>query len=330
MATRALVTGGAGFIGSHLVRELLARGENVRVLDNFSTGKRGNLSEIAEHIELIDGDIRDVDTCAAACEGRDAVYHLAALGSVPRSIKDPVTTDVVNIHGTLQLLIAARDANVQRFVLSSSSSIYGDRSEKYKDELMQPRPMSPYAVSKLAGEEYCRVFHKAYGLEAVVLRYFNVFGPRQDPFGQYAAVIPRFVTALLEGNQPMIYGDGEQSRDFTYVSNVVRANILATTTPGVAGEVFNIACAEQISVNHVAELIARELECQLKCDYQPERVGDIKHSLADIAKAKKVLGFAPGIGFDEGLGNTVRYFADVHRGAVAKMPQPTSRELQAI
>src|SRR5579862_2206059 len=253
---RTLVTGGAGFIGSHLVDASLKRGAAVRVLDNFVTGSRDNLAPLAAHIEMLEGDLRDIETCRRACQGIDTVYHLAALGSVPRSVEDPFTTNAANVLGTLNLLAAARDQGVRRLVFSSSSSVYGDTPTLPKHESMRPAPRSPYAVSKLAGEEYCRAFYLTYGLETVVLRYFNVFGPRQSPRSQYAAVIPRFASALLKGESPIIYGDGLQSRDFTYVTNVVQANFRAAEAENAVGMVFNIACGEQITVLQMLRDIA--------------------------------------------------------------------------
>jgi nucleoside-diphosphate-sugar epimerase len=263
---------------------------------------------VLSSIELVDGDIRDKDLCIAACEGIDTVFHLAALGSVPRSIEDPITTNAVNITGTLNILTAARAANVQRVVFSSSSSVYGDTPVLPKHESMRPNPRSPYAVTKLAGEEYCRAFTRSYGTETVVLRYFNVFGPRQHPHSQYAAVIPRFLSALTEGRQPVLYGDGLQSRDFTYVDNVVHANLLAAQAPDVAGEVFNIACGEQIAVKQVLTDIAALLDCDAAPSYQPARPGDVLHSLADIESARQRLHFSPRIYFAEGLKETVRCY----------------------
>src|SRR5579862_2185675 len=237
MSNRSLVTGGAGFIGSHLVRGLLAQNNAVRVLDNFSTGRRENLADLAPNVQIMEDDLRNLDACISACRGMDTVYHMGALGSVPRSIDDPLTTNAVNVQGTLNMLVAARECGVKRVVFSSSSSVYGDTPSLPKHEEMLPNPRSPYAVSKLAGEEFCRAFALSYGLATVILRSFNVFGPQQDPSSQYAAVIPKFLEAVLEGRRPVIYGDGTQSRDFTYVSNVVGANLLASTAEGVSGAV---------------------------------------------------------------------------------------------
>ncbi|HLK56016.1 MAG TPA: SDR family oxidoreductase [Chthonomonadaceae bacterium] len=308
MPKHILITGGAGFIGSHLVRAFLADGNQIRVLDNFSTGSRQNLTEVEPSIEVIEGDIRNAETCAEACQGIETLYHLAALGSVPRSIEDPMTTNAVNVQGTLNLLVAARDAGVRRFVFSSSSSVYGDTPTLPKQETMRPSPRSPYAVSKLAGEEYCRAFSHAYDLETVSLRYFNVFGPRQNPYSQYAAVIPRFVSALQEERQPILYGDGSQSRDFTYVANVVEANRLAGQAPGVTGEVFNIARGEQIAVKQVLAEIAAILHKEYTPQYQPMRVGDVRHSLGDISAARERLHYNPEISFSEGLAQCVCWY----------------------
>jgi len=308
LATSALVTGGAGFIGSHLVRALLNRGESVRVMDNLSTGNLSNLTEVENDIEFLQLDLRDRASCAAACKNIDQVYHLGALGSVPRSIADPFTTNDVNVCGTLNLLSAARDAGARRLVFSSSSSVYGDTPVLPKHEEMRLSPRSPYAVSKASGEQYCQSFMLAYGLETIVLRYFNVFGPRQSPASQYAAVIPKFMSALLNGQAPILHGDGCQSRDFTYVDNVVEANILAATTPGVAGSVFNIACGEQIAVGAVLDQIADLLQRPCEPTHEPARTGDVRHSRADITAACEHLGYQPSVFFAEGLANTVQAY----------------------
>jgi UDP-glucose 4-epimerase len=301
-----LVTGGAGFIGSHICEELLRRGEPVVVLDNFATGKRENLRHVARDLRIIKGDLRDLVVVREAVRGADYVLHQGALPSVPRSVADPVTSHQVNTEGTLNVLVAARDAGVKRVVFASSSSVYGDTPVLPKREDMPSNPKSPYAVSKLTGEHYCRVFYEIYGLETVALRYFNVFGPRQDPDSQYAAVIAKFTRALLDGGEITVYGDGEQTRDFTYVANVVEANLLATGAPGAAGKVFNIACGDQVSLNqvirHLAELVHRESEVV----YQPPRAGDVKHSRADIASASSILGYRVKVAFDEGLARTLR------------------------
>jgi UDP-N-acetylglucosamine/UDP-N-acetylgalactosamine 4-epimerase len=267
-----LVTGGAGFIGSHIVDELLSRGERVRVLDNFATGKKENLAHCLDHIEMIEGDIRDLDTCRRACDGIEFVLHQAALGSVPRSIEDPLTTHEVNITGTVKMLLAARDAGAKRFVYAASSSTYGDHPGLPKVEDRIGNPLSPYAVTKYADELYAQVFGRCYGVETLGLRYFNVFGPRQDPYSQYAAVIPLFVSALMRGKAPTINGDGEQTRDFTYVANAVRANLLACTAPAEAvGEVFNVACGERTSLLQVYAELQRLLGTEIRPVHGPPR-----------------------------------------------------------
>jgi nucleoside-diphosphate-sugar epimerase len=321
MASISLVTGGAGFIGSHLVRALLERGDRVRVLDNFSTGRRENISEVRRDIELIEGDIRDQAACAESCRSADTVFHLAALGSVPRSIDDPLTTNAVNVIGALNMLVGARDAGVRRFVFSSSSSIYGDTPILPKHEAMRPTPRSPYAVSKLAGEEYCRAFHLSYGMETVVLRYFNIFGPRQDPDSQYAAAIPRFITAMLEGRRPVIYGDGKQSRDFTFVSNAVDANLRAAVEAQGPGGIFNVAGGERITVLELLDAIKSRLRVQSEYEFRPARNGDIKHSLADVSAAQLALGYTPRVRFREGIAETVSYYVSE---AGATTPRRTS------
>lgn len=305
---RALVTGGAGFIGSHIVRRLLAIGYEVRVLDNLSTGRRSNLSDVADDIDLREADLRDAVAVRVAADGCDAVFHLAALPSVPRSIADPASSHEVNATGTLNVLMAARDAGAGRVVFASSSSIYGANRELPKQESMQPLPISPYAVSKLAAESYGRSFYDVYGLETVALRYFNVFGPRQDPRSEYAAVLPKFILAFRHEESPVVFGDGEQSRDFTYVENVVDANIAAATAPGVGGRVYNIACGEGITLNEIAGRLRRQIGAVVDVSYGPERTGDVKHSLADISRAREDLGYEPTVDLEEGLRRTVEYF----------------------
>lgn len=306
---RFLVTGGAGFIGSNLVETLLNRGEDVRVLDDFSTGRRENLAHMPGKVELLEGSITDLDLCRRAVNGADYVLHQAALPSVPRSVEDPLTTNAINATGVVNMLVAARDAGVKRFVYAASSAAYGDLPVLPKSEDLETRPLSPYAVQKLAGEMYARLFHTLYGLETVSLRYFNVFGPRQDPASEYAAVIPRFITRLLGGAPPLIYGDGEQSRDFTYVDNVVHANLLACTAPSAAaGETFNIACGDRVSLNRLAALIAECLGVDHAPEYAPARPGDVKHSLADIGKARRLLGYAPVTEFREGLEKAIAWY----------------------
>ena len=310
-----LVTGGAGFIGSNIVEELLRQGEKVRVLDNFSTGKRENIAKVkgllqeeinsadVEKLEIVEGDVRSYHIVREAVDGADFVLHQAALPSVPRSVKDPLTTNEVNVVGTLNILNAAKDARVNRIVYASSSSVYGDLEVLPKTEDMLPKPLSPYAVSKLAGEKYCQVFTRLYGLETVVLRYFNVFGPRQDPASQYSAVIPKFITLIKEGQAPTIYGNGEQSRDFTYVSNVVQANLLACKQgmEELGGEVFNIAYGKRVSINELVIAINKLLNTNIESHHTDPRPGDIKHSLANIGKARQLLGYEPEVDFYEGL-----------------------------
>lgn len=303
-----LVTGGAGFIGSHLVEELVRRGEQVRVVDNLSTGRAENLAPWREDIEFLEGDLSDPAVAQRAVEGVDYVLHQAALPSVPRSVEDPRASHEANVTGTLNLLLAARDAGVKRVVYAGSSSAYGDTPTLPKHEAMPPAPLSPYAASKLAGEYYCRVFHKVYGLETVVLRYFNIFGPRQDPTSQYAAVIPKFITALLRGDPPTIYGDGEQSRDFTYVRNVVEANLLACTAPAAVGEVINVATGTRFTINELFARLRELCGCEVEPLYAPPRPGDVRHSQADIGKAERLLGYRPVVSFREGLKLTVDWF----------------------
>jgi len=303
-----LVTGGAGFIGSNIVHFLIKKGERVRVLDNFLTGKKENLASIRDKIELIEGDIRNFEICLKATKGVDYVLHQAALPSVPRSIEDPLTTSEININGTLNILLASLKNKIKRVVYASSSSIYGDSPVLPKKEEMTPSPLSPYAITKLTGEYYCKVFYQIYGLETVILRYFNVFGPCQDPTSQYAAVIPKFIRAMLKGERPIIYGDGEQSRDFTYVENVVMANILSATKKEASGKVFNIATQKRITINELVKEINNILNTNIKPEYASPRPGDIKHSLADITAAKKILGYNPKVQFREGLEKTVNWF----------------------
>jgi nucleoside-diphosphate-sugar epimerase len=295
------VTGGAGFVGSAIVRELLARGERPRVLDNFATGRRENLAQVADRIDLVEGDLRDTAAVAAACRGVECVFHEAALPSVPRSLERPQESNDVNVTGTLNLLVAARDAKVRRVVYAGSSSAYGNTPTLPKVETMAPSPLSPYAVAKLTGELYCQVFARNYGLETVVLRYFNVFGPRQDPTSPYAAVIPKFLRAISAGESPVVFGDGSQSRDFTYVDNVVAANLLAATAPGVSGEVMNVACGERVTLLDLHAQLCALLGRKVEPRFAPPRAGDVQHSLADIGKARRLLGYSPAVPFAEGL-----------------------------
>lgn len=304
-----LVTGGAGFIGCNIVRELLARGGKVRVLDNFSTGHRRNLEDVAPDVEILEGDLRSFHIVQQAMKGVEVVFHEGALPSVPRSIADPITSNEVNVGGTLNVLHAAVDAGVRRVVFASSSSIYGNAPCEVKDEALPPMPLSPYAVSKLAGEAYMQVFNRIYGLETVALRYFNVFGPRQDPDSPYSAVIPLFIRSFGEGRAPWINGSGEQSRDFTYVANVVHGNLLAADAPGAPGRVINVACNGSVTVNHLASQVARLVgRPDIAPLYRDARPGDVMHSCASISLAAQVLGYSPVIPFSEGLALTVSWF----------------------
>ena len=317
---KVLVTGGGGFIGSNLVEALLRRGDDVRVIDNFATGRRENLAEAeawaAEgggRYELFEGDIRDPEIVRRAVEGCDVVLHQAAIPSVARSVADPLTSHGVNVDGTLNLLLAARDLGVKRFVMASSSSLYGESPTLPKVETMCPDPISPYGLDKLAAETYGRLFHRLYDLGTVALRYFNVFGPRQDPSSEYSAVIPKFTAALLAGKAPTIYGDGGQTRDFTYIENVVRANLLAAEAPEEAcGEAYNIACGERISLLDLAERLGRITGRSIAPVHGDPRPGDIRHSLADIGKARRLLGYEPVVDLDEGLERTVAWYRREH------------------
>jgi len=296
-----LVTGGAGFIGSNIVAELVARGEQVRVLDNFSTGCLANLLPIKEQIEIIEGDVCDYALVREVVQGIDFVLHQAALSSVPSSVADPIANHQVNATGALYLLEAAREAGVQRLVYASSCAVYGDNPELPKRETMPAEPLSPYAITKLNGEQYCQVFWRLYGFETVCLRYFNVFGPHQAPTSQYAAVIPLFITALLEGRVPVIYGDGMQSRDFVFVTDVVQANLRACASSGVAGEVFNIACGQSHTVLELVELLTEIIGCTFEVHYAAPRPGDVVHSQADITQAWLRLGYEAQVDFATGL-----------------------------
>ena len=303
-----LVTGGAGFIGSHIAEALVKRGESVRVLDNLLTGKMENLAGFLPRLEFVEGDIRDLDACRRAVEGVDYVLHQAALPSVPRSVEDPLLTNAINITGTLNLMLAARDAGVRSFVQASSSSVYGDDPAPRKLEGREGKPLSPYAVSKLVDEKYARVFQDLFGFRAVSLRYFNVFGPRQDPFSQYAAVIPLFITKVLKGERPTIFGDGEQSRDFTFVENVVEGNILAARSDRGGGEAINLACGERLTVNALLAAVNGVLGTKVEAIYADPRPGDILHSTADVDKSRRVLGFEPRVTFLDGLKATVDWY----------------------
>jgi UDP-glucose 4-epimerase len=307
----ALVTGGGGFVGSHLVERLLADGYRVRVLDNFATGRRSNLSGLESEIELIEGDIQSYERVHNSVRGCDLVFHQAALPSVPRSVQDPLTSTAVNVTGTLNVLLASRDEGVRRVIYASSSSVYGANPELPKREEMATLPLAPYAVSKLAGEGYCRSFHRVYGMDTVSLRYFNVFGPGQDPSSQYAAVVPNFITAFLEGGAPIVYGDGEQSRDFCFINNTVDANLLAAAAgPDAAGEVFNIACGARISLNEMLAELRRYTGKEIEATYVDPRPGDIKHSQADISKAREGLDYRPRVSAEQGLLRAFDAYAD--------------------
>jgi nucleoside-diphosphate-sugar epimerase len=312
---KVLVTGGGGFIGSHVTERLLAEGYDVRVLDNFSTGRRENILDVADHIELVEGDIQSYERAHTAVRGCDTVVHQAALPSVPRSVQDPLTSNASNVIGTLNVLLAARDSGVTRVIYASSSSVYGTNETLPKSESLQTAPISPYAVAKLAGEGYCRSFWEVYGLEAVALRYFNVFGPRQDPLSQYAAVIPSFINAFLSDREPVVYGDGSQTRDFTYVGNVVDGTLLALQSQDVAGKVFNIACGEQVSVNRLIDELRKITGKDIEPRYEPSRPGEVVHSHADVSRAVSELGYRPTIGLEKGLRITAAYFERL-RGSV--------------
>ena len=303
---RVLVTGGAGFIGSNLVRGLLESGDEVRVLDNFSTGNRANLDGLG--IEIVEGELRSYERVHNAVRRTEVVYHLGALGSVPRSVQDPLTSSAVNVEGTLNVLLAARDEGVRRVVFSSSTSVYGSSRQLPTTEESAPDPISPYGVAKLAAERYCISFSRVYeSFESVVLRYFNVFGERQSPYSQYAAVVPLFATAIAAGLPIDVHGDGEQSRDFTYVGNVVDATIRAGATEGASGEIFNIAAGRPASVNEIADTIGAILGKPVEKRYLPPRAGDIRDSWADLTKSSRILGYEPQVGLDEGLSRTIAY-----------------------
>jgi nucleoside-diphosphate-sugar epimerase len=305
-----LVTGGAGFIGSNICTKLISQGCFVRVIDNLLTGKKSNLAAISDKIEFIEADMGNPDAARAAMKGIDVVLHQGALPSVPRSVDDPALTHRHCVDATFTLLLAARDAKVKRFVYAASSSAYGDTPTLPKVETMPVNPLSPYAAAKLMGEYYCSVFYKVYGLQTISLRYFNVFGPHQDPTSQYAAAIPAFVTSILKDKPPTVYGDGEQSRDFTYIDNIVEANLLAARAKQTKGDVVNIACGEVVTVNEIIDTINRLLGKKIRPIYEPVRPGDVKHSLADITVAKKLLGFKPVVPFKEGLAKAIEWYRE--------------------
>jgi len=314
-----LITGIAGFIGSSLARAILAREEQVRGLDNFSTGKRENIGEIQSKIDLHVIDLLDLKATQQVCRGVDYVLHEAAIPSVPRSVKDPLESNRANVDATVNLLIAARDAKVKRLVYAASSSAYGDSPTLPKREEMLPKPISPYAVAKLAGENYMHSFWRCYGLETVSLRYFNVFGPRQDPTSPYSGVLAKFITQMLQGEQPTIFGDGQQSRDFTYVDNVVSANLRACSAPAkeVAGQVFNVATGVRFDLNQTFRLLKKLTGYSGEVNYGADRAGDVKHSLADLSLAKKHLGYQPSVDFEEGLRRTIEWYRAQGRSGYA-------------
>jgi nucleoside-diphosphate-sugar epimerase len=308
MTETYVITGGAGFIGSHLAERLLKDGFRVRVVDNFATGKRQNLAHLSGDLEVYDASILDRAALDKIFAGADYVLHQAAIPSVPRSVADPLGTHEVNVTGTLNVLLAARDAGVKRLAYAASSSAYGDVEGEFKDESMAPRPISPYGVAKLASEYYCQTFTQVYGLETVCLRYFNVFGPRQDETSQYSAVIPLFITAMLRSEAPVIYGDGEQSRDFTYIDNVVHGNLLALRAPKAAGQMMNLAMGGRVSLLHLVDKVNDLLGTSIQPIHQPARTGDIKHSRALIDRAGMLLGYRPVVDFDEGLARTLEWY----------------------
>jgi nucleoside-diphosphate-sugar epimerase len=307
---KVLITGAGGFIGSHLVDHFLSAGHEVRALDNFATGRRENILHVVDEIELVEGDLQSYERVNTAVRDVEVVLHQAALPSVPRSVQDPLTSNASNVIGTLNVLLAARDSGVRRVVYASSSSIYGRNPETPKREDLLPIPISPYAVAKLAGEGYCRTFHEVYGLETVALRYFNVFGPRQDPLSQYSAVIPNFITAFLESRSPTIFGDGEQSRDFTYVENVVQANREAMDADGVAGNVYNVACGDRVTLNDLFYELKTITGRDIDATYEDARSGDVRHSQADISRAMSELGYRPSVDFGEGLARTFDFYEE--------------------
>ena len=307
-----LVTGGAGFIGCNLARYILGRGHDVVVLDNFATGKRENLADIARDIKLVEGDVRDRKACDKAVAGCKAIFHEAALGSVPRSIEDPLTSHDVNVNGTINMLEAARAAGIKRFIFAASSSAYGNQKESPKHEKMAPEPISPYASSKIACEAYLRAYAAAFDMETLCLRYFNVFGPYQDPNGAYAAVIPAFVSRILKGQRPTVFGDGQQTRDFCYIQNVCNANWLAAKAAGEVckGQAVNIACHERTSLNQILAKLNKLLGADIKAIYKPARKGDVKHSLADISLAKSTIGYRPTVFFEDGLERAITWYRE--------------------
>lgn len=321
-----LITGIAGFIGSSLARGVLKQGDKVRGIDNFSSGKRENLEEIIDRVDFREADVLDLDAMKAACRGVDYVLHEAAIPSVPKSVLDPAGNNAANVDGTVNVLVAARDAKVKRLVFAASSAAYGDSPQLPKHEGMLPTPISPYAVGKLASEYYLASFYRCYGLETVSLRYFNIFGPRQDPTSQYSGVLAKFITQMLNGEQPTIFGDGKQSRDFTYIDNVVKANLLACERPAseVAGKVFNVAIGERVDLNETFRVLKKLIGYTGDVKYGPERAGDVKHSVADLSLAKKHLGFKPVVNFEDGLRQTI----DWYKSEVTGDAEPVSARSQ--
>ena len=315
---RYVVTGGAGFIGSNTVDELVRRGETVIVLDDLSSGKEDNLAEVRSKISFIKGSITDLEAVRKAMQSADYVIHLAARTSVPRSVKDPIDTNKINVEGTLNVLVAARDAKVKRVVFAASSSAYGETPTLPKVETMQPEPISPYGVAKYAGELYAQMFGRVYGLENVSLRYFNIFGPRQDPDSPYSGVLAKFCTAFLEETQPLVFGDGEQSRDFTFVENAVSANLLACEAPNASGKVLNVGTGTRVTLNQTLALLANLTGNQPEIKYEPPRDGDIRDSQADITQARAILNYEPLVNFEEGLRRTVEWYREAQAKAVAK------------
>jgi len=315
---RYVVTGGAGFIGSNTVDELVRRGETVIVLDDLSSGKEDNLAEVRSKISFIKGSITDLEAVRKAMQSADYVIHLAARTSVPRSVKDPIDTNKINVEGTLNVLVAARDAKVKRLVFAASSSAYGETPTLPKVETMQPEPISPYGVAKYAGELYAQTFGRVFGLENVSLRYFNIFGPRQDPDSPYSGVLAKFCTAFLEKTQPLVFGDGEQSRDFTFVENAVAANLLACEAPNASGKVFNVGTGTRITLNQTLALLANLTGNKLETKYEPSRDGDIRDSQADITQAREILNYEPLVNFEEGLRRTIEWYREAQVKALAK------------
>jgi UDP-glucose 4-epimerase len=308
-----LVTGGAGFIGSHVATALVERGERVRVLDNLVSGHRANLAHLASRVEFVKGDLVNRPDIERALAGVEVVFHQAALASVPRSVERPLDTNAACVTGTVNLLDAARKRGVRRVIFAASSSAYGDQATPSKSEELMPAPLSPYAAAKLAGEFYCQAFTSTYGLETVALRYFNVFGPRQDPQSQYAAVIPKFITEMLAGRRPTIFGDGKQSRDFTYIENVVHGNLLAATAPGAVGRTINVACGQSYTLLELVDGINSALGTKIEPVFEPPRVGDVRDSLADISLARELLGYEPKVSFEDGLRRTIDFYRQVGR-----------------